>query len=100
MTAERRRQIYEERKAQHLCTTCGAQDAHTLAGKTLCKKCQDYGVRKATIRQRARRAAGLCGRCGKSDARTKAGLCYCTECAKAQKERYRKSRNRKAGVEA
>lgn len=106
---EYHREMYVWRKAHHICTKCGQEDA--LKGHTRCISClekergktkkplnteQQYSQR---IHQKRRydllAAFGMCTACGKRNAAP--GRAYCTECL-IKRRRKSEEKRRKAGI--
>lgn len=91
-------------RAHGMCTTCGATDAYTMAGRWLCSDCTDrQNQYRAEYREKnreklraddrnrraARKAAGLCVKCGRDmegDRHSKCASCRAWEAA------YRRSK--------
>ena len=89
-----RRDYYHMRKAAHICTKCGREDAYTMAGRSRCYECQarerlrqrerapeERAAKNAASKRRYRDriAAGLCGICGKRPLADDS-KCYCEWC--------------------
>ncbi len=53
---------YQKRKAQGLCTSCGARES--LPGSNLCEPCREYRLKYYKQRTQQRKALGLCVDCG------------------------------------
>lgn len=83
------------RKHAGLCTNCGAEDAYTMIGRSLCSKCAEYFAGKADEYRKhpdnrekvrlykkqmreERKSAGLCPNCGK--AKPSPGFVRCDDC--------------------
>lgn len=81
------RHLRAERRENHLCTRCAAQDEKTLSGSSLCASCAKKNAEKRQKVRAYRRENRLCVRCGGQDALTEAGQYYCAECAQKNKEK-------------
>lgn len=104
---------YHMKKAAGVCTKCRREDAYTMAGRSLCAECAQYGreimakmwrdpsgAAKERHRQRdahrrdERRMAGLCTLCGKEVETPYTRCPNCRAKIRARKERKR----REAGI--
>lgn len=74
---------YDEIAKEKRCTRCGAQDARTISGKTLCGKCWDKKSADKLQRYYDRKTEGLCPRCGKPN---DSAYIHCDSCRKASWE--------------
>lgn len=100
--ASYKRLLYDERKHNVVCVSCGAVDAFTINGRAECaeccekrRKCRNYQKKADQQREiyKARKAAGICVSCKK---KAIPGMVYCEQhrIRHNQKARYLKAYNR------
>lgn len=78
------KELYEYRKQNHLCKTCGEKLPDKCTYVT-CEKCRAYRRHCYS----AKKKGGVCVSCGEEDAYTMNGRSECAECNAARMERYR-----------
>lgn len=107
--AERNRQLRDQRRAQGLCTMCGASETdpeHLTCA--MCRKMQAFRYKESPDRQRQnmdykraryqqRAAEGLCVACGKEPARE--GRRMCEKCAAVYNAKARARSHREGAPE-
>lgn len=85
--------IYQTRKAAHMCVRCGRITERTLNGKCRCQECEDKTIEARRYKNRLRMKQGLCIWCGKPSEER-----LCPSCREIERRRAREWKEKHAGI--
>ena len=82
--------IYQARKAAHMCVRCGRITERTLTGKCRCQECEDKTVASKRYHNQLMRRKHLCIWCGKPSEER-----LCPSCREIERRRAREWKEKK-----